>query len=51
MGVSLDSVREPCLDFIQSLWTGGGSFLGSWADSAQDCEYTYYGLLALGHLS
>jgi prenyltransferase beta subunit len=51
MGVPLDSLREPCLDFIQSLWTGEGSFLGSWADNSQDCEYTYYGLLALGHLS
>jgi prenyltransferase beta subunit len=51
MGVSLDPLRESCLDFIQSLWTGDGAFLGSWADSAPDCEYTYYGLLALGHLS
>ena len=51
MGVPLDSVREPCLDFIQSLWTGEGAFLGTWADDTPDCEYTYYGLLALGHLS
>jgi prenyltransferase beta subunit len=50
MGVSFDLFREPCLDFIQSLWTGNGAFLGSWADSTPDCEYTYYGLLALGHL-
>ncbi len=50
MGVHLDSVRNPCLDFIHSLWTGNGSFLGSWTDSTPDCEYTYYGLLALGHL-
>lgn len=51
MGVPLDSFREPCLDFIHSLWTGGGAFCGSWADPTPDCEYTYYGLLALGHLS
>ncbi len=50
MPVSLDSLREPCLDFVNSLWTGGGAFAGSWADSTPDCEYTYYGLLALGHL-
>ena len=51
MGVSLDLLREPCLDFVRSLWTGDGAFAGSWADPTPDCEYTYYGLLALGHLS
>jgi len=50
-GVSLDLLREPCLDFVRSLWTGDGAFAGSWADPTPDCEYTYYGLLALGHLS
>ena len=25
-------------------------FRGNWADETLDCEYTYYGLLALGHL-
>jgi prenyltransferase beta subunit len=50
MEVPLDSLREPCLNFIHSLWTGGGAFAGSWADRTPDCEYTYYGLLALGHL-
>jgi prenyltransferase beta subunit len=44
-------LREPCLDFVDSLWTGAGGFHGSWADDVLDCEYTYYGLLALGHLS
>ena len=49
--VDLDAVREPCLDFIDTLWTTAGGFYGSWADETLDCEYTYYGLLALGHLS
>lgn len=49
--VDLGGIREPCLDFIDSLWTSTGGFYGSWADSTLDCEYTYYGLLALGHLS
>ena len=44
-------VRERCLDFVDSLWTNEGGFHGLWADEALDCEYTYYGLLALGHLS
>lgn len=47
----LDDVKEPCLDFIDSLWTNRGAFHGHWADETVDCEYTYYGLLALGHLS
>jgi prenyltransferase beta subunit len=51
LGVSLDSLREPCLDFVRSLWNGEGAFAGSWADPTPDCEYTYYGLLALGHLA
>jgi prenyltransferase beta subunit len=44
-------LRDPCLDFVDSLWTNRGGFFGTWADDALDCEYTYYGLLALGHLS
>lgn len=50
LGVPLDSIRESCLDFIQSLWNGRGAFRGSWMDDTADCEYTYYALLALGHL-
>jgi hypothetical protein len=48
---NLDPIREPCLDFIDSLWTNGGGFHGNWTDDTLDVEYTYYGLLALGHLS
>jgi len=51
MQIPLDSIRESVLDFIDSLWTARGGFVGSWADNTLDCEYTYYGLLALGHLS
>ena len=47
----LEPLRESCLDFIDSLWTNRGGFYGSWADDAIDCEYTYYALLSLGHLS
>jgi prenyltransferase beta subunit len=43
--------KEPCLDFIDTLWSAEGGFHGTWADDFLDCEYTYYGLLALGHLS
>jgi prenyltransferase beta subunit len=51
MHVPIGGLHEPCLDFVDSLWTNRGGFHGSWVDDAVDCEYTYYGLLALGHLS
>jgi len=43
--------RETTLDFIDSLWTAEGAFHGSWADDQPDAEYTFYGLVALGHAS
>lgn len=46
-----ENMKEPCLDFIDSLWTSKGAFYGHWGDNIADCEYTYYALLALGHLS
>jgi prenyltransferase beta subunit len=51
LGVSFERIKEPCLDFVDSLWTNEGAFHGNWADEHLDCEYTCYGLLALGHLS
>lgn len=51
MHATSDAIREPCLDFLDTLWTNEGGFHGNWADDALDCEYTYYGMLALGHLS
>lgn len=50
MNVSLNDVSESCLDFVESLWTGA-CFRGHQIDDAGDSEYTYYALLALGHLS
>jgi prenyltransferase beta subunit len=44
-------LKEACLDFIDTLWSNEGGFHGHWGDDTLDCEYTYYGLLALGHLS
>lgn len=46
-----EEVRERCLDFIDTLWTNDGSFHGHWHEDELDTEYTFYGLLALGHLS
>ncbi len=47
----LDAFTDPMLDFVDTLWTNRGAFHGHWADDDIDCEYTYYGLLTLGHLS
>ena len=44
-------IRERCLDFVDTLWSAEGGFHGHWADDHLDAEYTFYGLLALGHLS
>lgn len=44
-------IHERCLDFLDSLWDARGGFHGHWADDHLDAEYTFYGLLALGHLS
>jgi len=49
--VPFGAIREPALDFIDSLWTAAGGFHGNWEDDDLDIEYTYYGLLALGHLA
>lgn len=49
--VPLAGLQEECLDFVDSLWTNRGGFFGSWMDDTLDCEYTFYGLLALGHLT
>jgi len=40
-----------CLEFVESLWADGGGFRGYLEDDQADVEYTYYGLLALGHLA
>ena len=49
--ISFSHLRELCLDFVDTLWSAEGGFHGHWADEHLDVEYTYYGLLSLGHLS
>ncbi len=49
--IPFEEYRELCLDFVDSLWSAEGGFHGHWADDDLDVEYTYYGLLALGHLA
>ena len=47
---SVAHLKDRTLDFLDTLWTGK-AFCGNWADDEPDCEYTYYALLAMGHLS
>jgi len=49
-GVDLDEIKEKNLDYLDALWSARGGFQGHPADDVLDCEYTYYGLLALGDL-
>ena len=39
------------LGFVAGLMLEDGGFRGTQDDRAADCEYTFYGLLALGHLA
>ncbi|MEX2214428.1 MAG: prenyltransferase/squalene oxidase repeat-containing protein [Phycisphaeraceae bacterium] len=49
--VEIAPIRDKTLDFLDSLWVNRGSFFGTWSEDTLDVEYTYYALLALGHLS
>ena len=51
MQVSFAPYKDSLLDFVDTLWCAEGGFHGNWTDDTLDVEYTYYGLLALGHLA
>jgi hypothetical protein len=46
-----DEARAACTEFVAALAMDDGGFRGHFADDAADCEYTFYALLALGHLA
>jgi prenyltransferase beta subunit len=43
--------RRACAAFVLSLLADDGGFRGHSAETEADCEYTFYGLLAIGHLA
>lgn len=45
------ALRQSCLTFVESLRTEDGGYLGLALDEEPDAEYTFYALLALGHLA
>ncbi len=51
IGCDISDIKESCLDYVDSLWVNQGGFYGNWGDDRLDCEYTFYGLLALGNLA
>jgi prenyltransferase beta subunit len=51
LNVDIGAMRTDCSRFVDELWNEDGGFCGSEADPVSDCEYTFYGLLALGCLA
>ena len=51
LGDTRNRIAPACLAFVESLWSAAGGFRGSVPDPVCDCEYTFYGLLALGALA
>lgn len=43
--------KSRCRSLILDHWNADGGFTGTVADDVSDCEYTFYGLLALGILA
>jgi len=50
LGADVGGARTACTRFVGGLWSDAGGFCAQPGDLTPDCEYTYYGLLALGHL-
>jgi hypothetical protein len=51
VGADINNIKDKCLNFVNSLWSDKGGFHGIEGEQILDCEYTFYGLLALGHLT
>jgi len=47
----ISSFQKMSRQFVEDHWMPDGSFSATLLDEQGDCEYTYYGLLALGALS
>ena len=51
IGEVLEGIKNSTLDFVDMLWDADGGFRGNIYDEVLDCEYTFYGLLAIGAVS
>ncbi len=50
-GIDMAPFRQPARDFVELHWLDSGTFCATLLDEKGDCEYAYYGLLALGALN
>lgn len=50
LGSDLAPIREIDLAFVAGLWDENIGFCQNCIDPISDCEYSFYGLLSLGHL-
>lgn len=48
LNICRTKARYPVTEFIQMHWRENGGFAGIFSDENSDCEYTFYGLTALG---
>lgn len=48
LGGVTEDTGVACIEYVEGLWQEAGGFCGSEFDRVPDCEYTFYGLLALG---
>jgi prenyltransferase beta subunit len=46
----LAPVAGPCRRYVEGLWSEEGGFASNGGDPQIDCEYTFYGMLAIGSL-
>jgi len=51
MGANLSGIAQSCKRFVLELQKPNGGFAGSEGDPTPDVEYTFYALLAMGHLA
>lgn len=50
-GIEISPIRRSVLSFVRDLWSPAHGFLAAADQVASDCEYIFYGLLAMGHLA
>ena len=51
IGADISRIHQPCMEYMRKCWRLEVGFCSNTIDRWTDCEYMYYGLLALGHLS
>jgi len=50
-GAAASAMAQSCASFVLNLQTPSGGFAANLFDATVDCEYTFYALLSMGHLT